>query len=210
MDTTKKMKFCPNCGKQNESLAKFCIECGYILEDKINVEIIENEDDVVKSKDNNHFIDDDNEFRNDIKDFTHKNSDYYIYKFENMKRFNNTVTWNWPAFFIGYLWFIYRKMYLAAAIIFFGLPIISLIPVIGFLVSLASPFLLGMFANKVYYEHMQKNIREVENLQGESKSVILRAKGGVNSWLPIVVGIAFVILIIIISTFTGSLYYMLY
>ena len=62
------------------------------------------------------------------RDFIGPNADRYL---EQFKKFGSpqsprfALTWNWPAFlFISFLWFLYRKMYLYAAVYAIG-PMVS-------------------------------------------------------------------------------------
>lgn len=96
--------------------------------------------------------------------------------------------WNWAAFFLGVLWFIYRKMYLYAAI-YLGIGFLltaveSMMGVPEALMNVTSIGLgvaAGMMANRLYKQHMDKQIAEVLS-QTRGKDVVpaLKAKGGTN------------------------------
>lgn len=46
------------------------------------------------------------------------NAHYYLEQWQKSQYNENFTSWNWPAFFGGFLWFWYRKMYGLAGIIF--------------------------------------------------------------------------------------------
>lgn len=46
----------------------------------------------------------------DFATFIGKNSDYYIPKFFNMSKTGRKISWNWPSFFLGGYWYLFRRM----------------------------------------------------------------------------------------------------
>jgi uncharacterized membrane protein len=123
-----------------------------------------------------------------------KNAGYYVSTFKNFEsgRFDKIkVTWNWPAFFFGFWWFIYRKLYLWAFFVF----VVNLIPFctkmiydiktsnilrifLGFLIMI----IWGASANYIYYRHIKKKIAEIDNLHllKTPRQAELTRTGGVN------------------------------
>ena len=97
-------------------------------------------------------------------DFAHfigKNADKYLLKF---RKFNIdgvdkfSVTWHWPAFFFGFLWMLYRKLYLWA-LVAFAISVISILPSeFGLLIVIV----WGMTGNYIYYKHAKKKILELK------------------------------------------------
>jgi hypothetical protein len=87
--------------------------------------------------------------------FIGKNAENYIRKF---RKFNVdgvdkfALTWNWPAFFFGFWWLLYRKLYVWALISF----LLLIIPYWFFL----SSFVYGAIANYIYYKHVKKKITQ--------------------------------------------------
>ncbi len=138
------MTFCPSCGKGIEVGSAFCPHCGKRIAlpaiDPSNESIIEEE----------------------FKIFIGKNADYYLYKFRNFSvRGANSfaVTWNWSAFFLGFIWMLYRKMYLWALIAFFiaFTPVALPLTMIGW----------GIVGNYLYYLHARKKILEYKSRQSQ-------------------------------------------
>lgn len=86
--------------------------------------------------------------------------------------------WNWAAFLFTFWWFLYRKMYMWAAVSFvtFCLPIPHLLCMIGW----------GVAANFLYYRHAAGKISELKLYHGESYATFLKPNGGVNGWVPLV------------------------
>ena len=123
----------------------------------------------------------------DFADFIGNNAVTYFRKFRKFhindpNRF--AVTWNWPAFFFTYIWFVYRKMYAWA----------GLILIAGFGVETFLPFMipfwviaLGMSANFFYFRHARRIILELKATQPfanrQEMSEVLNIKGGVNKWI---------------------------
>lgn len=94
---------------------------------------------------------------------------------DGMDRF--AATWHWPAFFVGFWWLLYRKMYLWALVC---------------LVMLAIPYsnvaawiALAIGANYLYYRHAKNKIRAVKNARAIDDILpVLAELGGVNKWVP--------------------------
>jgi len=132
----------------------------------------------------------------DVKSFIGDNHAVYMRKF---RKFNISgidtfaATWHWPAFFVGFPWTLYRKLYLWAL----GGLLVACIPVIGLiLVVLIWP----ICANYVYYRHARRKILEARSVQPTADiSAALSRIGGTNIWLAILAPL--VLLIAYIFTF---------
>ena len=169
------MTFCPSCGKGIEVGSAFCPHCGERIAlpaiDPSNESIIEEE----------------------FKIFIGKHADYYLYKFRNFSvRGANSfaVTWNWSAFFLGFIWMLYRKMYLWALIAFFiaFTPVAFPLTMIGW----------GIVGNYLYYLHARKKILEYKSRQSQiSTALSLSDLGGANRWVWFVGFIFFLFLLTI-------------
>jgi len=117
----------------------------------------------------------------DFINFIGKNSHKYVPKFTwfNIKGVDKfSITWHWPAFFVGAWWMLYRKRYLWALVAF----LLNFIPFINLLARIA----WGMTGNYIYYKHSKRKILKVKASQPPSISISLREIGGVNGWVPIV------------------------
>jgi hypothetical protein len=155
------MNFCPHCGKGIEIGNIFCPHCG----NKIDSPTIDPANDPIAEE----------EWRT----FIARHADYYQYKFRNfLDRGTNSfaITWNWPAFFLGFIWMLYRKMYLWALIAF----IIAFTPV-------AFPLTMigwGIVGNYLYFLHVRNKIIEYKSRQSQTSMALSLAElGGVNRWV---------------------------
>lgn len=86
--------------------------------------------------------------------------------------------WNWAAFSFTFWWFLYRKMYMWAAVSFvvFCLPVPHLFSMIAW----------GVAANFLYYRHSTAKISDLKMYHGDSYALFLKPNGGVNGWVPLV------------------------
>lgn len=201
--------FCPKCGNSSDDSAKFCSGCGSVLPQSVkDVPPHQTEIDVPRNPD---------EFYKAI--VGPKNQDYYLSHFS---RFDGNgkvgASWHWPAFFVTFYWFLYRKMWLHA-LIYFLLPYLVMIPMgvaaamagksadtiigIGYLLYLAGIFLLPpIYANALYYKHCKKKISETSASSHDVQRQLgeLSGKGGTsNVALIFVLVFAFIALIGILA-----------
>jgi hypothetical protein len=137
------------------------------------------------------------------------NNDYYIPKFESYDQGGSKVGWHWPAFFATSPWFLYRKMYgpgilnlaypiiaLIVLLILFGIlqPPNTVMIVLGVLVIAAPWFLFPMFANALYWKHINKVIRTVpSSFAPDKRAARIERNGGtaVGPMIGILGGLAF-------------------
>jgi len=166
--TTENIRFCPECGKEINQLSKFCPYCGHPLE-KFSIQpisdtpskILVNEDDFIA--------------------FIGNSAGYYVHEFKKFDaggRDAFAATWNWAAFWGGFGWMLYRKMYLWAIISF----VLMFLPYLG----LAAWIAFGIVGNYLYYQHAKTKIIEIKKLHPTNEiSAVLSQIGGVHKWLPI-------------------------
>jgi hypothetical protein len=139
-----------------------------------------------------------------------ENKVYYLTTFEHFDKLGPGLkaSWNWPAFFFGIGWALYRKMY-DWFFILLGIVIISEIleevrfPILSALFFFIPWIAFAVFANSLYQANLRKKIDKAKlrmttpltmNIEDESKLLdYLRSKGGVHIW---VIWIFFVITII--------------
>ncbi len=114
--------------------------------------------------------------------FIGRNVALYQQRFRKFTAFESSEyapTWHWPAFFVPWLWFLYRKLYLWSLIAF----VTGLIP----LVNWAARIGWGMTAHYLYYKHARKKImrcKEISELKSNMPlNQALRKKGGVHQWV---------------------------
>jgi len=127
--------------------------------------------------------------------------DHYI---EVFRRFSAggtprfALTWNWPAFlFDPFLWFLYRKMYLYAAIYALG-PVLSAYFTGDLSVGIVWRIMAGASANYIYYWHVKEHLGRIraKRVQGEAqREREIRDDGGVQPYV-VWVGIAIHILLL--------------
>lgn len=179
------MPFCRNCGKEISEDDHFCKSCGERLIPKPAPKVKEE----------------------DFINFIGKNSHKYLPKF---KKFNIdgvdrfSMTWNWSAFFFGFSWMLYRKLYLCFLV---ALP--TLIGTYFFLIAMP---VWGMTGNYIYYRHAKKKILEFKSIHSSSDlssiSNSLRKIGGVKYGWAVVLGILWIIGVLgttVIPPFPGYL-----
>lgn len=148
-----------------------------------------------------------------------KNQDYYLRQFAKFDSAGKPgASWHWPAFFVTFYWFLYRKMWMPALLYFF-LPYLLMVvlgiagalageaaaPVmgLGYLLYVAAIFfVLPAYANALYYRHCNKKIAEVRASAHEEQRQLgeLSGKGGTSNVVLIFVFIfAFVAVIGILA-----------
>jgi hypothetical protein len=137
----------------------------------------------------------------EMRAFVGNNQEYYLGNFAKFtvtgtERF--APTWNWSAFGFTFIWMLYRKMYLLAAVTFviFCMPGVNLI----------SHIVVGVVGNYLYYRHALAKISEVRpRLAPGEFYPTLKEIGGVHSW-AITVGIAVgVALVLSLSFFFAAI-----
>lgn len=139
------------------------------------------------------------------------NNDYYIPRFQEFDQGGSKVGWHWPAFFVTSPWFLYRKMYgpgilnllypfiaLIVVSILFGIlrPPKTVMIVLGILVLAAPWILFPMYANALYWKHINKVIRNVPSSfasQPDKRAARIERNGGtgVGPMIGILVGLGF-------------------
>ncbi len=88
-------------------------------------------------------------------------------------------SWSWPAFFLGFAWFFYRKMYVAGAAWFFVPVILS---VLGGRGTIALWALMAMQAKSLYLSTALKRIGRADELglSGAERAAYLQRAGGIS------------------------------
>jgi Tfp pilus assembly major pilin PilA len=130
-----------------------------------------------------------------------KNVDYYLPKFRRFQSGGSRVSWHWGAFFVTFVWLLYRKMWLFAALYFLANWALTLL--IG-VVSAASPatggitylaylallfIVIPMYADALYYSHVRGQIRKagIQSSDPQRQERILLAGGGTSGAIAVVV-----------------------
>ncbi|MCX8069258.1 MAG: hypothetical protein N2738_02005 [Thermodesulfovibrionales bacterium] len=188
------MPYCQKCGRELHESSQYCHYCG--------INLGGNNTSYTPFHGNGRNISD-----GDYIAFVGNNADKYIANFKKFKIAgieNFTPTWHWPAFFVGFWWMLYRKMYLWALAAF----IVACIPYLGFVGMIA----WGVTGNYIYYKHVSSKIKALRDINPHGDlSTTLSQIGGVNKWvvvvavvLTIIAMIIFLMSIILSMFFLGS------
>jgi len=159
----------------------------------------------------------DKKFEREVITFVGKNASYYIRAFRKIEE--GRTSWNWAAFFFGSYWLAYRKMLRETLIIV--VIVILLNFVVGFVVGImagisgldqsiadevvglaAIPIwlilntFLGIYGNDLYYKHVKRKIKEIEDLDWdeELKNAELTRAGGTALSYALLLLLIFVVL----------------
>jgi hypothetical protein len=182
------MKPCAQCQQQNHDDAKFCHQCGSTL-------AAEPEPPIAAPGIQSETHPDEHLWRQFIGPY----ADQYLKHFKKFglgEKPKFALTWNWPAFlYISFLWFLYRKMYMYAAVYALG-PMISTYLTGDMTVGLIWSIMAGATANYVYYWHCREHIGEIKRSTGgdlTKQDEVLKESGGVQSYV-IWIGVALYVL----------------
>jgi hypothetical protein len=115
------------------------------------------------------------------------------------------LSWNWPAFlFISFLWFLYRKMYLHAAVYALG-PMISTYLTGDLTVGIVWSIMAGATANYLYYWHCKEQIAELKKSGGMNQAAqeaAVKEAGGVQ---PYVIWVGVVLYVVFLATLANMI-----
>ena len=180
------MKACIQCQQQNQDDANFCYQCGNDLG-------VSNAASATSTPFSSRTDED------LWRDFIGPNADRYL---EQFKKFGSpqsprfALTWNWPAFlYVSFLWFLYRKMYLYAAVYAIG-PLVSTYLTGDMTSGIVWSVVAGATANYVYYWHCREHIAAIKQQAWNDPTqqhVVLKEEGGVQPYV-IWVGVVFYLL----------------
>jgi hypothetical protein len=173
------MKPCSQCQQQNQDDANFCYQCGSDLAGASASTAIPSRTDA------------------DLwREFIGPNADRYLEQFSKFgpphaPRF--ALTWHWPAFlYVSFLWFLYRKMYLYAAVYAMG-PMVSAYLTGDMTSGIVWSVVAGATANYVYYWHCREQIAAIKQQawnDSAQQHATLKEEGGVQPYV-IWVGVMF-------------------
>lgn len=141
------------------------------------------------------------------------NTMYYVERFIKFEKRGIFATWNWPAFFVTFIWFMYRKMWVWALPYFIlvtstnilfevvfhdAFPTGSLTATFTSLALLVFSYIIvPAYANALYFRHIKDKIEEAKSHGGGNHDVLtrLKADGGTGN----ITSILFTVLLIIIT-----------
>lgn len=137
----------------------------------------------------------------EMRAFVGNNSHYYLKQFS---KFNLTgtekfsVTWNWSCFCFTWLWFLYRKMYLLAALTF----VVFCLPGINIILHIVA----GVVGNYLYYGHTKQKIHEIRAIPANQNiNLVYQEMGGVHRWVITLGAILLIIMTILIAIFFSTM-----
>ena len=188
-------KLCKNCGAWVEDDDRFCEHCGNNLSSVDDPVVIDVEPEVVEAeiimppKRYDSPAADAREVRERL---IGSKTEYYLPRFEKMETLNSITDWNWAAFFFGFWWMLYRKMYVFGAVALVVTELLSLltIPGLGLLVSLA----VGVVGNFLYMKDINNRTDKAMDMQPEEREVFIQKNSG-TGWTGVVV--AFVVFLVL-------------
>ncbi|TFZ42023.1 DUF2628 domain-containing protein [Stenotrophomonas maltophilia] len=122
-----------------------------------------------------------------------------------------TGTWHWPAFLIGLVWMMYRKMYRLAALWAGLLLLVSVIETLlevpeglSLVITFALSITTGMFGNSWYLTHCQRQIAQARAVTGGDEARLcseLAARGGTS----VIATLAAIIVVMVLATIGAEL-----
>ena len=165
--------FCTKCGFNLPENVKFCPNCGTTVETAQAAEQTSNTNTAQEPQ----FYEAD-VIDEDIKRLIGKKQEFYVPKFSQMKQLNKKMTWNWPAFFIGPVWFFYRKMYnYGIALMLLNMVVDGIMPDV---ITIAVAAVVGAFANYIYMDYLEKQSLQMKSMPETTKETFIKEKGGTS------------------------------
>ncbi len=178
------MKSCRQCVQDNPEDAQFCLQCGARFEtgpdraqEPVPAGHVEHEEvDLWKA-------------------FIGPQANRYLEQFQKFRgpggpRF--ALTWHWPAFLVEpFLWFLYRKMYMYAAVYAVG-PVISALVTNDVSVGIVWRIMAGATAHYLYFWHVKDHVSRIQDQARAAPATaarLLADLGGVQRYV-IWVGVA--------------------
>jgi hypothetical protein len=138
--------------------------------------------------------------------FVGPRAEYYVARWPRAGD-SRALGFNWAAFFLGFVWLLYRRMYLwfwiAIGLVFVlgfveELLLMTVgvtqVPLLDTLITIAIASAFGTFGTYWYYLHARRQVKRLN--QGAEPSLETLSRAGGTSWVAPTVGIvAFVILL---------------
>ena len=123
--------------------------------------------------------------------------DYYKHKWEAVERRRSRQTWNWGAFWVGFVWMAYRKMYLYSCI-YIGAVLLAIVWIpdnIFRLFSIATTILVATQSNALYKFYATKKALKITSTNNpEQARLELARQGGTNIGAALVALIAYILI----------------
>ncbi len=168
--------YCKKCGTRNSDGARFCCSCGSSLE--------------FAPRTNENTVKSGSPLSEEVVALIGPKAERYASKFYKFKNDNKKASWNWAAFSFLPYWFIYRKMYGYGAVTFAIQGLLSLKDsLLISLISLAACIVMGIFADRIYMNRLDKLASRAKSLSGQYKLSFIQEHGGVSGGAVVVAGI---------------------
>jgi Protein of unknown function (DUF2628). len=216
--------FCKECGNKILDVeGKFCTNCGAPIVHETNRQPVYVQSNNAESQPQNQ-----NPYANsynnqnsdpqwdqpqrlqDMATFIGKKAPYYIASFKKMKFKKGNISWNWGAFIFTTCWLFYRKMYKVGGILLGFDVLTSLLEVLTpkasyrfSSVNLGIAVAMGLFGNRIYMEHVEKELKLADSLDAHQREQYLSTRGGTNIGAVVGIAILLLILTIICEAFTN-------
>jgi TPR repeat protein len=182
--------YCEHCGTAVQETTGFCPECGHPLQSAEDQSALEDRQGTSAPSQEELFK----------AVIGPQNQSYYLERFQRFEKNGKTLLWHWPAFFVPFFWFFYRKMRSCGILyILLGFPIIGVLSKTAEtsenpMVVLSCVFLLismalwpPLCANSMYYAHCKKLIAGAKALSSgrERQLAQLSTRGGTSKTVNI-------------------------
>lgn len=119
-----------------------------------------------------------------------KNQTYYLNQFQQLKKSNNRISWNWSAFIASNFWALYRKMYTWFVVITLigyvvSYAVIDASLIVKILAFFIQNGLFALYANYLYLGDVHSKICSATQKSTNDQALLkeLTRKGGVNNWV---------------------------
>lgn len=192
--------YCSKCGAKIDIDSKFCPSCGVPINNS-------SQEDFNQSDLRNDVTSEKIAKTDALRAYVGKNADYYINKWQIETGEVKKDSWNWAAFFLGFFWLGYRKMYsvlfalvavfLVTDVILYAIDIDTTLINSG--IGMGTSIVLGLMGNYFYYLQAEKSIMKNSHQGIYLKDKIARAGG--RSPLGLFFSIFMMIIYIVISAF---------
>lgn len=192
--------YCSKCGAKHDIGSKFCPSCGAPISNP-------SQEDIYQSDLRNDVTSEKTAKTEALRAYVGKNADYYFNKWQIETGEVKKDSWNWAAFFLGFFWLGYRKMYsvlfalvaiyLVTDVILYAIDIDSTLINSG--IGMGTSIVLGLMGNYFYYIQAEKSIMKNSHQGIYLKDKIARAGG--RSPLGLFFSIFMMIIYLVISAF---------
>lgn len=143
--------------------------------------------------------------------FVGDNYAYYARRWASMARSGKRFSFNWPAFWLSFVWLAYRKMYLYAFLYVLFIVVESAIEIFlnvpdraGLAIALAIGVATGGYANYVYRLHADKIIAEIKAASGPQDAAAQAARRGGTSLVAGVASVLFALLALMAGLYVAD------